>query len=78
MATKAIGAAFPSRPAGAWKNLEEELRDEVGELMENACDELASPDYEEGDGGGEIKLIVSSGQLSPLPLLLRNGAHLHD
>jgi hypothetical protein len=30
-------------PAGAWKNLEEELREEEGELMENAGHELASP-----------------------------------
>ena len=40
-----------------------------------ACNELASPDYEEGDGGGgEIKLIVSSGQLLHSHYFLRNGA----
>ena len=56
------GASF--EPAGAWENLPEHLRDEVVELLECASDELASPGYELGDGGGgEIKLIVSTGQL---------------
>jgi hypothetical protein len=56
------GVSF--EPAGAWKKLDEELRDEIGELMDDAHMELATPEYEEGDGGGgEIKLIVSSGQL---------------
>jgi hypothetical protein len=50
-------------PAGAWKHLDEKLRNEIGELMD-AHVELAAEEYEEGDGGGgEIKLIVSSGQL---------------
>jgi hypothetical protein len=56
------GVSF--EPAGAWKHLDEELRNEIGELMDDAHVELAAEEYEEGDGGGgEIKLIVSSGQL---------------
>ncbi len=51
-------------PAEACENLDEELRDEIGELMENAYEDLAPCGYDQGDGGGgEIKLIVSSGKL---------------
>jgi hypothetical protein len=51
-------------PAGGWKNLDEKLRDEVGELLESACGQLESPGYEVGDGGGgSITLNVSTGKL---------------
>jgi hypothetical protein len=52
-------------PETAAENLDEELRDEVGELMENAGQELESPGYETGDdgGGGSITLVVATGQL---------------
>jgi hypothetical protein len=51
-------------PAGAWERLDQELRDEVSELMEQAGEEVESPGYETGDGGGgTITLEVSTGKL---------------
>jgi hypothetical protein len=51
-------------PAGSYEKLDEELRDEVTELMEQASEELENPGYETGDGGGgSLTLNVSTGKL---------------
>jgi hypothetical protein len=53
-----------AEPIDAIVNLDRDKFGELETLMDAACDELAEPGYQDGDGGGgDLKLIVSSGKL---------------